>query len=196
MVNHMKFIKEWIAEQWKEKRFRILTGVMAVLMVGLCIEGYLFTYSVLKSIRYLWLVAALFVIAWIDGQKRIIPNRLLLVLSVSRLLLLLIECVLYREYWMSLVISAGAGFLIGGGMFFLCYFLTRGGVGAGDVKLLAVVGFYLGSGLIFTAVFLTVLYAAVYNIVKLLRRKTTMKQEIPFAPFVLLGTITTIFLGV
>ena len=74
-------------------------------------------------------------------------------------------------------------------------FLTRGGVGAGDVKLFAVLGFYFGSGPIFTVVFLTIVYAAVYNIVKLVMKKTDLKQEIPFAPFIFLGTLTTMLLG-
>lgn len=192
----MECVKNWISEQWKEKKFRILTIVVLVMMICLAVEFYFFEYSIVKSIRYQYLLAWLFIIAWIDSKEKIIPNKILLVLLFSRVFLLLVECLLYKEYWMSLVISATAGFLIAGGMFLLCYFLTRGGVGAGDVKLFAVLGCYFGSGPIFTVVFLTIVYAAVYNIVKLAMKKTDLKKEIPFAPFIFLGTLTTMLLGI
>ena len=191
----MECVKNWVSEQWKEKKFRILTMIVLIMMICLAVEFYFFEYSIVMSIRYLYLLAGLFIIAWIDSKEKIIPNKILLVLLLSRVCFLLIECLLYKEYWMSLVISAASGFLIAGGMFLLCYFLTRGGVGAGDVKLFAVLGFYFGSGPIFTVVFLTIVYAAVYNIVKLVMKKTDLKQEIPFAPFIFLGTLTTMLLG-
>lgn len=189
-------IKQWLSKQWKEKKFRALTIAVVMLMILLCFEFYFFEYSILKSIRYLFLLCGLFVIAWIDSKSKYIPNEILIALLLCRGFLLIFECVLYKEYWMTVLISAAAGFLIGGGMFFLCYLLTRGGIGAGDVKLFAVLGFYLGGGVIFTTVFLTVIYAALYNIVKLIMKKTDLKQEIPFAPFVFMGTVTAMLLGI
>ena len=73
---------------------------------------------------------------------------------------------------------------------------ARGRVGAGDIKLFAVLGYYFGAGYILTAVFLTVLTAALYSVAALLMKKTTLKQELPFAPFALAGTVLTIMLGV
>ena len=133
--------------------------------------------------------------AWIDYRQKIIPNKILLILLNSRIVLLVLECVLYKEYWLSLLISFAAGFFMGGGMFLLCYLLTGGGVGAGDVKLFAVAGFYLGSRKIFTAAFLSVLFAAVYAGIKLLLRRTDLKEEIPLGPFVFLGTAAALILG-
>ena len=97
---------------------------------------------------------------------------------------------------MSLMISAGAGLVLSGGMFLICYVIARGGIGAGDVKLLAVIGYWVGGGAVFTVVFLTVLSAAVYSSVGLLLKKISLKQEMPFAPFVLAGTVLTMMLGV
>lgn len=95
-----------------------------------------------------------------------------------------------------MVISAGAGMIFSGGMFLICYVIARGGIGAGDVKLLAVLGYWMGVGAVFTVIFLTVLLAAVYSGAGLLLRKVRLKQEMPFAPFVLAGTILTMMLGV
>lgn len=192
----MKEIQEWIFELWKEKKFRLTTILMLIVLLGICAEFFAFHYSILKSIRYLYLLVWLYVLAWIDRKKQIVPNKILLILLISRLLLLVMECIFYQSYWVSILISAFMGGGIAGGMFLLCYALTKGGVGAGDIKLFAVLGLYLGSGAIFSSVFLTVVYAAVYSLLKLLLKKTDLKQEIAFVPFIFLGTITTIILGV
>ena len=120
---------------------------------------------------------------------------ILIFLLLTRGILLIGECIVYHEYWMTFMLSSVSGFLLGGGMFLLCYLLTRGGIGAGDVKLFAVLGFYLGSGVIFTTTFLTIVYVAFYSCVKLLMKKTSLKQEMPFAPFIFLGTMTSMILG-
>lgn len=54
-------------------------------------------------------------------------------------------------------------------------------MGAGDVKLLAVTGFYMGLGIIFTDIFLSILIAALYSGLLLIRKKIKMKEEISFA---------------
>lgn len=192
----MKQMMTWFSGQWAYKKFRVLIAVMAVITFILGMEFYLFQYGFLKIIRYYVLIWALAVIAWIDQGSKRIPNRVLLFLLVMRTIILVLECLLYHGYWMSILMSAGTGLLFGGGMFLLCFLISRGGMGAGDVKLSAVLGYYMGGGAIFTAVFLTVLSAAIYSVIALLLKKATLKQEIPFAPFVLAGALMTIMLGV
>ena len=87
-----------------------------------------------------------------------------------------------------------AGALWGGGIFFFFYLLGRGHVGAGDVKLLAVVGYYLGNGLICQAIFLMVMLAAVYGVGQVILTRRGLKEELPFAPFVFAGTVLTMAL--
>lgn len=169
--------------------FLVLTLVMVV-------EFRLFRYGYLKSIRYLILFWSLGLIAWEDQKSRRISNRVLLFLLAARTGILVLECLVWQEYRMSIVINAGGGLILSGGMFLICYVIARGGIGAGDVKLLAVLGYWLGGGAVFTAVFLTVLSAAVCSGIGLLLKKVRLRQEMPFAPFVLAGTILTILLGV
>ena len=80
-------------------------------------------------------------------------------------------------------------------MFMLCYLISRGGIGVGDVKLFAVIGCFVGSGTILTLTFLSVVVSAAYSIIMLVLKKTGLKEEIPFAPFVLVGTVLTMALG-
>lgn len=192
----MQQIVVWFREQWTEKAFRGWTVFFVILTFVMGGEFCLFQYGILKSIRYLMLFWSLALIAWADQKSSRISNRALLYLLAVRTVLLALECLSYQEYWMSLMISAGAGLVLSDGMFLICYVIARGGIGAGDVKLLAVLGYWVGGGAVFTVVFLTVLSAAVYSGVGLLLGKISLKQEMPFAPFVLAGTVLTMMLGV
>lgn len=192
----MEFWKTWLKTQWENKKFRVYAAFMSVLCLVLCLEFIWFRYTFLKGIRYLVLFLGLVWIAWIDLQEQVILNSILLGMLLIRTILLILELVLHMEYGLTILISFFAGALTGGGIFLLCYFITRGGIGAGDVKLFAVIGYYLGGSAIFTGIFLTVVFAAVYSIVCLLRKKITVKQEIPFAPFILAGITAVMALGV
>ena len=191
----MKYIKEWFGNQWKEKKFRLFFLFTLFLMIALGIEFYLFKYGIMKCLRYFVVLWGMFVISWIDSKEKRIPNKILIWMLIIRAAILCVEGVLYKEYWMSIAISAIGGFLIAGGMFLFCYIITKGGIGAGDVKLFSVLGLYTGSGAIFSVIFLTVLFAAVYNSINLLRKKTDLKQEIPFAPFIFWGSVVAMLLG-
>ncbi len=192
----MEHIRAWLKEQWGIKRFRILLFVMLLFTIILAAEFCLFQYGGFKIVRYFILFWSLTVIAWTDCRSRRIPNAMVLFLLTARTVLLVMECLAYREYWKSVLLSSAGGLFLGGGMFLVCYLLARGGIGAGDVKLSAMLGYYLGSGAVFTAIFLTVLTAALFSIAVLLLKKANLKQEIPFAPFILTGTLITMMLGV
>lgn len=185
----------WFREQMKSKKFRIFMLVGMLLSIGLAAELRMFSYSLSKIFRLLVLIVGLFFIAWIDQHEKKIPNKILKLLLLFRILLLAVEWIQIPGLGFSLLISSFLGLFAGGGMLLLVYFISKGGVGMGDVKLLGTVGSYVGISSIMPVAFLTVLVSAFYSIALLLLKKISLKEEIPFAPFVLAGTILTIALG-
>ena len=111
----------------------------------------------IKSISYLCMMTGLILIAWIDGRKKMIPNKWLLMLLGTKVMLTIAECMLCKGNWRSVCSDSIKGFVIGGGILLLCYWMTAGRLGAGDVKLFAVLGLYLGSKKIYYAMFFSVL---------------------------------------
>lgn len=188
-------VVSWFQKERENKKFRIFISVAVLLIAVLCTEFCMFEYSIFKSLRYVVLLAALFIISWIDWKSKRIPNEILKGLLVIRLVILAMEWWAFSEFGMSLFLSAVGGMLLGGGMFMLCYLISRGGIGAGDVKLFAVIGCFVGSGTILTLTFLSVVVSAAYSIIMLVLKKTGLKEEIPFAPFGLVGTVLTMALG-
>lgn len=195
MKQDMKQGISWFRKQWTDKKFRICLIIALTVSIGLAAEFFLFAYSIWKISRYLVLAAALFFIAWIDWQSRRIPNRILKMLLTVRGILLAAEWLTYPKLGLAVLLSALLGAAIGGGMFLIAHFISKGGVGMGDVKLFIVIGSYMGSGSIMTAVFLSVMSSAFYSIAMLLLKKIKLKEEIPFAPFIFVGTVLTMALG-
>lgn len=191
----MEINRAWLREQSENQNFKKLIAALCVAEILLTVEFFALSYGILKIARYLFLLAVMFFIAWIDQHNRKIPNRLLLWTLTVRVILLAAEWILYPGIGLVLFISALTGLVLGGGLFLLAHFLSRGGVGMGDVKLFVVIGAYVGGGSIMAVVFLTAVVSAVYSLVMLARKKIKLKEEIPFAPFALVGLAVAMALG-
>lgn len=147
-------------------------------------------HDIWGGVRSLLLLGGLLRMAWTDVRSRRISNRLLLYLLCAGAALLLLESGMDHE-WMR-IREAAAGMMLGGGLSFCCYLISRGGIGAGDVKLFAVTGFYMGrTGVLWTA-WISVLLAAGGCAVLLVLRKADRNMGIPYVPFVFLAVMAVL----
>lgn len=87
------------------------------------------------------------------------------------------------------------GVAAGGGLLLLLAILSRGGMGGGDIKLMAVIGMAIGWKLTLLALFLASLLGGGIGIVLLLLKLVSRKEPIPFGPFLALGTFIAYFWG-
>jgi len=129
-----------------------------------------------------------------DIKSRQIPN--VLVLCMIGTWILIISTVLFIDVNQAVftLIDSGFGFILGGGIFILVYFVSHRGLGGGDVKFVAAAGLYLGLGSTVASIFLGTLLAAITGLVLILFKKITRKDKMPLAPFLLVGIVLTIFL--
>ena len=63
------------------------------------------------------------------------------------------------------------------------------GMGLGDAKLFAVIGFWFGWISIPFIIFLSSIIALIYVLPDLLNNSKKMSSQIPFGPFIIIGTI-------
>ena len=180
----------------RNKKLRLYIAVCLGIFILMTAMMHLYGWSALKIIRYLTLSAGLAVIAAIDWEQKIIPNKILLVMTCVRIVLFAAEWAAFPEEGFIALKSSLIGAVISGGLFGICYLLSRGGMGAGDVKLMTMEGFYLGSASVMPAMIIIALCAAAGNIAGLIKKKLTMKTEVPFGPYVFVGTILAALLGV
>jgi Flp pilus assembly protein protease CpaA len=139
----------------------------------------------MNNLKNIILLISLARIAWIDGKSKRITNKSLGTLLAVRLFFLLIEATEQTKSLKLLMTEVWFGFLIGGGLFFFCYCLGKQAMGAGDVKLMAVLGSYLGGEQILRAAFFAVVYELAYIL-------WNREKKSSFAPFALAGVLTVL----
>ena len=87
------------------------------------------------------------------------------------------------------------GLLAGGGLFYAIAVLSKGGMGGGDIKMMAMVGALMGWKSVFLTTFLGSLTGAVFGIFLMISQGKGRKTKIPFGPFLALGSLLTLFFG-
>jgi len=85
------------------------------------------------------------------------------------------------------------GAISAGGLFLLIHFFYPEGMGFGDVKFVAAIGFYLGYKAIFAAIFIASLLGLITEGIKSLILQKSLKQPIPFGPYLATGGLILLF---
>lgn len=124
----------------------------------------------------------------LDVAYRWIPNVLLL---PSAGLALLVSALTGHPS----VTEALLGGLVGFGWFYLIALVTRGALGAGDVKLAGLIGLITGFPNVLTALTVGIVIGGIIAALLLISGQTTRKSYIPYAPFLIAGTWTTWLFG-
>lgn len=203
----------------------ILTGIMfilAAILSGIFNEPA-FTLQKIFSFVYLCLVFSAYVIIFLSDLKyRIIPDRVVFPTLLIVLLFLLSNLVIYiyssytylknddfgvyllqTGFWTdqvltrvtSLLVTLGTGFLIAL-FFFLLIVITKGkGMGGGDMKLSLLIGILHPFPFNIISIFMGFLTGATISVLLVLLSKKSIKDTIPFGPFMLLGSMLVLFFG-
>ncbi|MBN2653838.1 MAG: prepilin peptidase [Nitrospirae bacterium] len=87
------------------------------------------------------------------------------------------------------------GLLLGGGLYYLIAILSRGGMGGGDIKMMAMVGSFMGWKAVLLTTFCGSLAGSLLGIFLMIFRGKGRKTKIPFGPFLAAGSLITLFFG-
>jgi leader peptidase (prepilin peptidase) / N-methyltransferase len=159
-----------------------------------CISGVLFVLFYLKFglsmtfVVYALLTSVLIIVALIDLDHNIIPNTITLPgmaigLGLSTAALPITP------------LSSLYGLMIGGAIFYLIALISKGGMGGGDIKLIAMIGAFLGlPGVLFT-IFASALFGSMVGLMLILLGKKGRKDRVPFGPFLSCGAILFMLSG-
>jgi leader peptidase (prepilin peptidase)/N-methyltransferase len=139
-------------------------------------------------VLYLPLLAALAVLAAIDLDRRLLPNRIVYPLVAWGLAaMLLVERDQIAEH-----LLAGAGAFL---FLFLAAVANPAGMGMGDVKLAGVLGLYLGLSVI-PALLVALLGGTLAGVGMMLREgAVALKRTLPFGVFLAFGALVAVLAG-
>ncbi|NYE07808.1 prepilin signal peptidase PulO-like enzyme (type II secretory pathway) [Bacillus niacini] len=136
-----------------------------------------------------WTLISLMVIVFVsDIHYMLIPDKVLIVFTF----IFLVErwFIPLSPWWDSL-----AGAAVGFTLLLAIAFISKGGIGGGDIKLYAVIGLALGIKLVLISFFLATFFGAVFGLLGMLVGKVKKGKPMPFGPYIALGTITAYFYG-
>jgi prepilin signal peptidase PulO-like enzyme (type II secretory pathway) len=147
----------------------------------------------LRTIYYLIIGCFLIVIFVYDLKHYLIPDKIIypaiaLALIFNFQFLISKQLLIFKYAILSAVLASA---------FFLSIFLISRGrwLGFGDVKLAFLMGLFLGFPKILVALFFSYLIGAIIGIGLILAKKKNLKSEVPFGPFLVIGTFISLFWG-
>jgi leader peptidase (prepilin peptidase)/N-methyltransferase len=175
---------------WRYPAIELATGILfaaAVVKFGATVDAIAYA-------AFFWV---LIVLTAIDLEHKLLPNRVVYPAFVAGWVLLIIAALIAGHP--ERLVGAAVGALIFGGFFFLVAFIYPAGMGGGDVKLAFVLGTFLGylrsPGLVLIGMFLSFLIGAVGGIIVMKMGGGDRKTQVPFGPFLAVGTVIAIFVG-
>ncbi|OGI21421.1 MAG: hypothetical protein A2808_00245 [Candidatus Moranbacteria bacterium RIFCSPHIGHO2_01_FULL_55_24] len=181
---------------WQYPTVELLTGILYGL-VGM----FFFSptpFGILEALWLLVLVSLFISIAFYDLRNMEIPVTLLFLGIAVALIYLSATFFLFERAWPFWTTALGTGLMgaaIVGGFFFLLVFLSHEKwMGWGDVWLGVLAGLAVGWQLAFFLLTLSFALGAAVGIGLLALRKKSMQAQLPFAPFLVSGTLVTLFL--
>ncbi|NLO25178.1 MAG: prepilin peptidase [Clostridiales bacterium] len=122
------------------------------------------------------LISLMLVALFIDLKEQIIPNGLVVFGLVAGVVFTIIDA---GHSFTNAMLGVAAG----GGILLAIAVISRGGMGGGDVKLMAVAGLFLGWRLTLAALFMSFVTGGFFGILMLLTGKKKRKDTVPFGPF-------------
>jgi len=133
-------------------------------------------------------LAALVAITVIDLRHQIIPDAI----TLPGILAGITANVATRHLsWADVAL----GIVLGGGVFFVIIVVSRGGMGAGDMKLGAMLGAFLGWKIALFALIFGVVLGGAWAVALIALGIRGRKDAIPFGPFLALGGAAALFWG-
>ena len=184
----------------KKIDLQVRVSLTALVMFGL-IPGAIFALLIVDRfvafelrLAFAILCAGLQVQSMIDAYTHRLVRQITHTMAVSGVLILGFYAL--QNTFTKFLIAAGVCAISGVAISFLTNKFSKGGLGVGDVRLMAVLGWHLGflsySSAIW-AMFAACCFASIYGLTLVAVRRGSLQHRIAFGPFLALGTVTAIF---
>lgn len=157
--------------------------IVPVAIILISIYGY-WLYGWSRDYVGLMLLSVyLLAVSVTDLRSRLIPDRTTILFAI---IFLLFQLSLWD--W-TVLFNSLLGIVAGALLPCIVYLINKNSIGFGDVKMIACIGMMAGFPSIFHIMVRAMIVCFVYAIVLLIIRRASLKSELPFAPFMLVGAL-------
>ncbi len=178
----------WNFKPIKEKKKTLVLLMLTGLSVILCSLLFSYVRDLLTQLNQLAAYLILTAAAGVDWKKQVIPNGLIAGGLAFRTILLIGVFLVDPQDAPGVLLQSGLGFLISLLFMLLLSFLSRNGIGYGDVKLFSWIGYCFGISMTYNILFYSALFAAMAGIWLMFVKKANKKTKVPFGPFIWCGS--------
>ena len=171
-----------------------LTELTMGVLFALAVVKFEVTVTAVVYAAFFWVLVVLTVI---DLEHKLLPNRIVYPTFVVGWAGLVVAALVDGDT--ARLRSAALGAVVFGGFFFVVAFIYPAGMGGGDVKLAFVLGTFVGYaggvGAVLAGMFASFLLGGVIGIIAIRVSGKGRKTQIPFGPFMAIGSVIAVFLG-
>ena len=138
--------------------------------------------------------SALLVATVIDWRTMEIPDSMWVTVLIGGVITYIDELVA-EGFDINCLLERVIGFFAASGILFLLAVITKGGMGGGDIKLMAACGFMLGWKVVILALVMGGLIGTLYLLFMAIKNKGKVPRKVPFAPHLSLAVVICMFFG-
>ncbi len=150
--------------------------------VSLALAGYCVAFS------------ALLVTTVIDWRTMEIPDSMWITVFVGGIIVYIDE-IIKSGFDSACLIERVIGIFTASGILFILAVVSKGGMGGGDIKLMAACGFLLGWKVVFLSLIMGGVIGTIYLIFSAIKNKGKVPRKVPFAPHLSLAVVICMFCG-
>lgn len=175
----------------------LFTGVIFLLIFfQFPILNQFSVFNFLNLIFY-WIISSFLIVVFIyDLKHYIIPDKVIYSAIFISLIWYFVSGIIFNFYGKDEILNIIYSSIGAAGFFLLIVLISRGQwMGIGDIKLAFLMGLFLGFPNIFLSLFLSFLIGAIIGTGLIIFGGKRLKSEIPFGPFLVIGTFIALFWG-
>lgn len=175
--------------------FYVVMNIVSVVLLGCSLLLVNCVSNILNMVKLIVLMGILAAVAVVDLKKTIIPNFLIVIGLIVRIVIYVIELLFYNNIFVPQLLSDFLGFSIGFGILFIVSIVFRGAIGFGDVKLFGLIGLMSGAICTYSTLIFCLLISTIVSLILIITKKKNRKDSIPFGPFIFVGYVIAIILS-
>ena len=149
----------------------------------------------LAFLGYCIAFSALLVTTVIDYRTMEIPDSMWITVFVGSLFVYAQELIADGGFNLKCFLTRFIGIFAASGILLILALITKGGMGGGDIKLMAACGFLLGWKQVILALVMGAAVGTLYLVFMAVKNKGKIPRKIPFAPHLSIAVVICIFAG-
>lgn len=149
----------------------------------------------LAFVGYCIAFSALLVTTVIDFRTMEIPDSMWITVFVGSFFVYAQEIISDGGFELKCFLTRFIGIFAASGVLLIFALITKGGMGGGDIKLMAACGFLLGWKQVLLALVMGAVIGTLYLLVTAIKNKGKVPRKVPFAPHLSIAVVICFFAG-